>query len=151
MRNLTICVPPVDHLGAQLTCQWCPMTEGTVRRRQKSYARPPRLMASAYPVFSASTICSVAASGCARRIGGIRNWIQRQLATESEIVLRTRRSIIVFIAASADGYIARPNGDVEWLNRRPRTADYGMNAFCPTIDTIPHLDDGRRRTDGLVP
>ena len=44
--------------------------------------------------------------------------------------------MIVYIAASADGYIARPDGDVEWLNRRPRTADYGMRAFYRTIDTI---------------
>lgn len=46
------------------------------------------------------------------------------------------RKIIVYIATSADGYIARPNGDVEWLNRRPRTADYGMSAFYRSIDTI---------------
>jgi dihydrofolate reductase len=42
----------------------------------------------------------------------------------------------VYIATSADGYIARPNGDVEWLNRRPRKFDYGMTSFYRTIDTI---------------
>jgi dihydrofolate reductase len=46
------------------------------------------------------------------------------------------RRIIVYIATSADGYIARPDGSVEWLNRRPRTDDYGMKEFYPTIDTI---------------
>jgi dihydrofolate reductase len=46
------------------------------------------------------------------------------------------RKIITYIAASADGYIARPDGDVEWLNRLPPTADYGMGKFYPTIDTI---------------
>jgi dihydrofolate reductase len=46
------------------------------------------------------------------------------------------RKIIVYIATSADGYIARPDGDVEWLNRRPRTVDYGMGAFYRTVDTI---------------
>ncbi len=46
------------------------------------------------------------------------------------------RKIVVYIATSADGYIARPDGDVEWLNRRPDTVDYGMGAFYPTIDTI---------------
>jgi dihydrofolate reductase len=51
-------------------------------------------------------------------------------------VMKTRRKIIVYIATSADGYIARPDGDVEWLNRRPSTADYGMRAFYRTIDTI---------------
>jgi dihydrofolate reductase len=50
--------------------------------------------------------------------------------------MNARRKIIVYIATSADGYIARPDGDIEWLNRRPRTVDYGMKAFYPTIDTI---------------
>src|SRR5215813_12391478 len=45
------------------------------------------------------------------------------------------RKIIVYIATSADGYIARPDGDVEWLNRR-KHVDYGMGAFYRTIDTI---------------
>jgi dihydrofolate reductase len=45
------------------------------------------------------------------------------------------RKIIVQLAMSADGYIARPDGDVEWLNRRARL-DYGMGAFYRTIDTI---------------
>ncbi|HKA36916.1 MAG TPA: dihydrofolate reductase family protein [Thermoanaerobaculia bacterium] len=46
------------------------------------------------------------------------------------------RKIIVSIATSADGFIARPDGDVEWLNRRPRSADYGMRKFSASIDTI---------------
>jgi len=50
--------------------------------------------------------------------------------------MKSRRKIIVYIATSADGYIARPDGDVEWLNRRPRTVDYGIRAFYATIDTI---------------
>ena len=50
--------------------------------------------------------------------------------------MKAHRKIIVYIATSADGYIARPNGDVEWLNRRPRRVDYGMKAFYSTIDTI---------------
>jgi dihydrofolate reductase len=50
--------------------------------------------------------------------------------------MKTRRKIIVYLATSADGYIARPDADVEWLNRRPRNVDYGMKAFYPTIDTI---------------
>ena len=47
-----------------------------------------------------------------------------------------RRKIITYIATSADGYIARPDGDVEWLNRRARTIDYGIGKFYPRIDTI---------------
>ena len=50
--------------------------------------------------------------------------------------MKAQRKIIVYIATSADGYIARPNGDVEWLNRRPSTVDYGIKTFYRTIDTI---------------
>jgi dihydrofolate reductase len=62
-------------------------------------------------------------------------------------VMRKRRKIIVYIATSADGYIARPDGDVEWLNRRPSKMDYGMRAFYPTIDTILW---GRKTYDWLL-
>ena len=53
-----------------------------------------------------------------------------------DCVMKSQRRIIVYIATSADGYIARPDGDVEWLNRGPRTVDYGMTEFYRTIDTI---------------
>jgi dihydrofolate reductase len=46
------------------------------------------------------------------------------------------RRVIVHIATSADGYIARPDGDLEWLTSRPAPAGfYGMNAFMQSIDT----------------
>jgi len=46
------------------------------------------------------------------------------------------RKIVVYIATSADGFIARPDGSVDWLNR-PRTAgDYGMGAFRRSVDSI---------------
>lgn len=45
------------------------------------------------------------------------------------------RKIIVEIAVSADGYIARHDGDIEWLNSRAR-GDYGMMKFYRSIDTI---------------
>ena len=48
-----------------------------------------------------------------------------------------QRKIIVHIAASADGYIARADDDLEWLTSRPAPAGfYGMNAFMKTIDTL---------------
>lgn len=46
------------------------------------------------------------------------------------------RKIIVHIATSADGYIARADGDLEWLTSRPAPAGfYGMGAFMKSIDT----------------
>lgn len=57
------------------------------------------------------------------------------------------RNIIVYVAISADGYIARPDGDVEWLNRRPDDIDYGMKEFYATIDTILW---GRKTYDWLL-
>jgi dihydrofolate reductase len=48
-----------------------------------------------------------------------------------------RRNVIVHIATSADGYIARPDGDLEWLTSRPAPEGfYGMNAFMRSIDTM---------------
>lgn len=47
-----------------------------------------------------------------------------------------RRNVIVHIATSADGYIARPDGDLEWLTSRPAPKGfYGMDAFMRSIDT----------------
>jgi len=46
------------------------------------------------------------------------------------------RTIIVQIATSADGFIARKDGAVDWLDR-PRPKDnYGMAEFWKSIDTI---------------
>jgi dihydrofolate reductase len=61
--------------------------------------------------------------------------------------MRAHRKIIAYIATSADGYIARPNGDVEWLNRRPRKFDYGITAFYRSIDTVLW---GRKTYDWLL-
>jgi dihydrofolate reductase len=49
---------------------------------------------------------------------------------------RRRRKIVVFIATSADGYIARPDGGVEWLDRPRPKGNYGMGGFLKSIDTI---------------
>ena len=50
--------------------------------------------------------------------------------------MTTSRKIIVHIASSADGYIARADGDMEWLTNRPAPEGfYGMNAFMKTVDT----------------
>ena len=47
-----------------------------------------------------------------------------------------KRKIITYIATSADGYIARPDGNVDWLNRPRPKGNYGIGAFFRSIDTI---------------
>src|SRR5262245_13326659 len=50
--------------------------------------------------------------------------------------MTNRRKVIVHIGTSADGYIARPDGDLEWLTSRPAPPGfYGMNEFVKSIDT----------------
>lgn len=61
--------------------------------------------------------------------------------------MKTKRRIIAYIATSADGYIARPDGDIEWLNRQSGNLDYGMKEFYATIDTILW---GRKTYDWLL-
>jgi dihydrofolate reductase len=46
------------------------------------------------------------------------------------------RKIIVYIATSADGFIARKNGAVDWLDRPRVKPDYGGGEFYKSIDTI---------------
>jgi dihydrofolate reductase len=47
-----------------------------------------------------------------------------------------KRKIIVLIATSADGYICRPDGGVEWLDRPRPKGNYGMGEFFSRVDTI---------------
>jgi dihydrofolate reductase len=50
--------------------------------------------------------------------------------------MKRKRRIIVYIATSADGYIARADGSVDWLNRPRPAGNYHMMAFFRSIDTI---------------
>jgi hypothetical protein len=47
-----------------------------------------------------------------------------------------KRKIIVRIAASADGFIAWPDGSADWLDRPRGEGNFGMSAFYKSIDTI---------------
>jgi dihydrofolate reductase len=49
---------------------------------------------------------------------------------------KRNRRIIVSIAVSADGYIARPDGDFSWLDRPSPKGNYGLDAFVRSIDTV---------------
>lgn len=54
------------------------------------------------------------------------------------------RKLVLFIAASLDGYIARPDGGVDWLFT---DRDYGYQAFYDSVDAILI---GRRTFDQLL-
>ncbi len=43
------------------------------------------------------------------------------------------RKLILFIAASLDGSIAGPNGEIDWLFT---DQDYGYSEFYATIDAV---------------
>jgi len=57
------------------------------------------------------------------------------------------RKIIVYIATSADGFIARKDGAVDWLDRPRVKGDYGIGSFFKSIDTILW---GRKTYDMLL-
>ena len=46
------------------------------------------------------------------------------------------KKIIAYLATSADGFIARPDGDVSWLNRPHLSDQYGMDTFLRSVDTV---------------
>jgi dihydrofolate reductase len=54
------------------------------------------------------------------------------------------RKIIVNIATSADGFISRSDGGIDWLDRPGLKGDYGMPAFMNSVDTILY---GRKTYD----
>jgi len=46
------------------------------------------------------------------------------------------RKLILYTAASLDGYIAGPNGEIDWIESANKEGeDYGYSAFIETIDT----------------
>jgi dihydrofolate reductase len=65
-----------------------------------------------------------------------------EIPTRSALELRSynamasKRKIIVWIAPSADGFIARLDGSFDWLDRPRPKGNYGMGAFYKSIDTV---------------
>lgn len=57
------------------------------------------------------------------------------------------REIVLFIAASLDGYIAKEDDDLEWLMETEGEGDNGYTEMYETIDTIIM---GKRTYDYVV-
>lgn len=52
--------------------------------------------------------------------------------------MKRERKVILYIAMSLDGYIARKNGDIDWLcgDGSEPNSDFGYNEFYEGIDTV---------------
>jgi dihydrofolate reductase len=51
--------------------------------------------------------------------------------------MENQRKVVLYIAQSLDGYIARENDDISWLSIVDRDyEDYGYDEFIKTIDTV---------------
>jgi dihydrofolate reductase len=47
------------------------------------------------------------------------------------------RKVVLYIAMSADGYIAKHDGNIDWLSVVDKPGeDYGYNDFVSTVDTV---------------
>ncbi|KEQ22417.1 dihydrofolate reductase family protein [Paenibacillus tyrfis] len=47
-----------------------------------------------------------------------------------------KRPLVLYIATSLDGYIARENGEIDWLDDAEGEGDNGYSEFYETIDTV---------------
>lgn len=46
------------------------------------------------------------------------------------------RKVVLYIAMSLDGYIAKTNGDMRWLHEKVAKSDVGYHDFYKSVDTI---------------
>jgi len=58
-----------------------------------------------------------------------------------------KRKFILYVALSADGFIARRDGSVDWLNRPHPKGNYGIGTFYRSVDTCVM---GRKTYDQVV-
>ncbi len=50
---------------------------------------------------------------------------------------KTKRSVVLYIATSLDGFIARENGEIDWLLEADNgEGDNGYSAFYSSVDTV---------------
>lgn len=54
---------------------------------------------------------------------------------EAVLLTARNRKFIVYVVTSADGFIARPDGSVDWLDRPQPRGSYGMGTFYRSVDT----------------
>ncbi len=60
-----------------------------------------------------------------------------ELLKPKTIKMISKRKLILYIAASLDGYIAKPNDDLSFLKIVEKEGeDYGYNDFISTVDTV---------------
>jgi dihydrofolate reductase len=58
------------------------------------------------------------------------------LKCKEAVPMNHKRKIIARITTSADGFIARSDGAIDWLDRPRPKGNYGMGAFYKSIDTV---------------
>jgi dihydrofolate reductase len=59
----------------------------------------------------------------------------RNSQIQADLRMARRRKFLVYVATSADGFLARTDGSVDWLNTPRLKGSYGMGAFYRSIDT----------------
>jgi len=59
------------------------------------------------------------------------------LSKRSDFQVENQRKVVLYIAQSLDGFIARENNDISWLSVVERdNEDYGYETFIKTVDTV---------------